>query len=609
MLKKTFISLLIIIAILIAYEPIRHNNFILYDDQHYITENPHITNGINVNTIIWAFTESHAANWHPLTWLSHTIDYEFFKLNPVPYHLINLLLHIIDSILVFWIFKKLTNSLWSGAFIAAVFALHPLQVESVAWAAERKTVLNGMFWFLTVALYLKYTPKPSVSKYILLVFTYLLCVLTKPVAVTLPFVLLLLDYWPLNRLSTKTISKLIIEKIPLFLLSALLSIITLISQEKGGSIITLQSASMPERVANMFVSYMRYIGKMIWPSKLAVFYPPLELDFPKILIFLSIAIFILILILCFHLRSKRRYFITGWLWYIGMLIPMIGIIQAGAQSMANRYMYISMLGLLIIFVMTIKDFAAKNVKLSAISASVVLIIFILLTRLQVKHWQNGITLFEYAIKTTKNNYLAENCYAISLFDAGRTDEAIAQLTQTVKKYPTYNDARNNLGQFLLKQGKIQPAIECFEELIKQKYDSDNVYYDLAIAYQSIGNYKQAINTWNKALLLKPDSSDILNNLAWLLSTADDNSVRNPDKAIKFAKQSCELTNYQNPAFLDTLAAAFASASKFDDARKTAQTAADIALKNNKYELANQIQTHLKLYKSNQPFIDKINSAK
>ncbi|MFA5291897.1 MAG: tetratricopeptide repeat protein [Phycisphaerae bacterium] len=534
---KIIISICIVVTIFIAYEPLRHNGFVIYDDQNYITENPHITGGITQDSIIWAFTKSHAANWHPLTWLGHIIDYQIFGLNPLGYHLVSLLLHIANSLLVFWLFSRMTGAVWASTFIAAVFALHPLQVESVAWAAEQKTVLSGLLWSLTIAAYFRYTKSPGFGRYVPVFLVYCLCILTKPIVVTVPLTLLLLDYWPLGRVNfqqKESTVKLIIEKIPLFILSAFLSVMTLAAQKQGGAVATLENIPLNDRIGNMFISYMRYIGKLVWPSKLAVFYPPLPENLPKIIAITCALSFVIILVLCIYIIPRRKYITTGWLWYIGTLFPTIGLVQAGAQSMANRYMYIPMLGLLIIFVWTVKDFAAKRPRLSAVLAMAVLLPMILLTQAQVKYWQNGTTLFDYTLKVTENNPIAENCYGIALFDAGRGDEAVQRLSRLVNEFPLYSDARNNLSQFLLKQGKPDRAIECFNELIKQKQDSAQVYYNLAAALSMQKKYDDAVNNLAKSLKLEPEYPGVQRQMgfALLASGKADQAVSHLNQALR-----------------------------------------------------------------------------
>ena len=373
-------SAAIVIATLVAYEPIRHNDFVNYDDDKYITKNPEVMGGITRQSLEQAFTKSHYYMWHPLTTISNMLDYEFFGLNPIGHHLVSVAIHIVNALLLFWILKNITGTMWAGAFVAAVFALHPVQVESVAWAAERKTVLSGLFWLLTVAAYVRYTRQPGFLRYLLVLLIFGLCIMTKPVVVTLPFAMLLLDYWPLERIRWRktedrkqktqdkgqysggfSTGRLILEKIPLLAMSVFLSVMTLISQKQGGGVPALDMIPLDYRVANMFLSYIRYIGKLIWPSGLAVYYsyPFVTLsDFWAVTC--AILFIVLTIVIVCSIGRRKKYAVVGWLWYVGTLVPMIGLVQSGEQAMANRYMYISMLGLLIIIACAAKDFVASR---------------------------------------------------------------------------------------------------------------------------------------------------------------------------------------------------------------------------------------------------------
>jgi tetratricopeptide (TPR) repeat protein len=687
-----FISIALVAATLAAYEPIRHNDFVSYDDTTYITENPNVTGGITQHSIVWAFTTGHSSNWHPLTWLSHMLDYEIYGLNPLGHHITNVLIHIVNSLLLFWILRKMTGTIWTSAFVAGVFALHPLQVDSVAWAAEKKTVLSGLFWLLTIAVYIHYTKQPRLGRYLLLFVVFGFCIMTKPVVVTLPLVLLLLDYWPLERVKwgqlgtpsspTKVIrhkasmGRLITEKIPLFALSAILCLITFVSQKSGGAVIELETVPLDYRIANMFFSYIRYIGKMIWPSRLAVFYPYHIADLSVTTVIICAALFALITILAIYTYRQNKHITTGWLWYVVTLVPVIGLVQAGFQSLANRYMYLPMLGLLIIIAWSAKDLIVKHPQLKAVTAvmgTIVLLSLLILTRAHVRHWQNSITLFEYALKTTTNNATAEVNYGIALLhEAGRFDEVISHLRKAVRLNPTFAIARYNLGKILLQQGKSNEAIECFNELLQQNGDSAEAHFNLAVAfnmqkkyddaikhlakvleidpnypdarnkmeitliisgrtndafayfneilrtskdpaeeytnlgvvYTQAGKYELAIQSFTKAVELKPNSTTTLNNLAWTLATTGDVSVSDANKAVELAQHACELTGYKNPSFLDTLAAAYAAAGKFDDAVKTAKQALDIAKSGDQEGLTNEIQSHIKLYQAGQPHRQK-----
>ncbi len=519
---RIIIYISIVVATLVAYESMRHNSFVSYDDPRYITENPDIKAPITWQSLGRAFTQPHYYMWHPLTTFTNMLNYELFGLNPVGHHLVSLLLHIISVMLLFKILSDMTGTTWTSAFVAAVFALHPVQVESVAWAAELKTILSGLFWLLTMAAYIRYTRQPRTGRYVLLLLVFGLCILTKPTVVTLPLVLLLLDYWPLGRVirgrqtekapkgkgrQEVSMRRLITEKIPLFVLSAILSVITFSVQQRGGAVMPLEKMPLDFRIANMFISYMRYIGKTIWPSRLAAFYPPLPANFPKTAEAACALLFILITVLCLYIGRRRKYIATGWLWYVGILVPTIGLVQAGAQAMANRYMYIPMLGLLIIITWTVKDFVANRPRwkmVSAVLAAVVLSSAIILTRMQVRHWQNSMTLFEYTLKVSENNALAENSYGCALLEAGRVDEAVLHLSKAVRISPIFSEARNNLGQVLLKQGRTDEAIVCFNELIKRKQDSAQVYYHLAVALSMQNKLDDAIKCLAKVLMLNPE---------------------------------------------------------------------------------------------------------
>ncbi|MGD0077417.1 MAG: tetratricopeptide repeat protein [Sedimentisphaerales bacterium] len=695
MLKKyrvILVCLVLAAATLVAYEPVRHNEFVSYDDKEYLTANPNVTGGITRDSVIWAFTRSYARNWHPLTWLSHMLDYELFGLNPLGHHLVSLSIHIINALLLFWILTNLTSSVWASAFVAAVFALHPLQVDSVAWAAERKTVLSGLFWLLTIAVYIWYTKKPGIGRYIMVFASFGLCIMTKPVVVTLPLVLLLLDYWPLNRLSVADCRlpivnrkleignwkflRLFFEKVPLLALSAILIVITLIAQSGEGTIPTLDMLRLDSRIANAFVAYIRYIGKTIWPSGLAVFYPNQRINLLNVTAIICFLLFILITAISVYAGRRRKYLVVGWLWFVVTLVPMIGLVQAGAQSMANRYMYISMLGLLIIVAWSVKEFVGNRLSRRAITAVLAIAILsaaVMVTRTQVGYWRSELTLFEYALEVTKNNAIAETNYASALFREGRFREAELHYSNAVRIDPKYSSkARNNLGYIFLREGKPYESAACFTELLKQepnflnanfglavalsrqgKYDEAiryfkkvmeldpklpnarakmgyvllmakrpdeavaclnealktstdrmEVYVNLAIAYSQLGDFKQSIQNCNKAAELKSDDPEVLNNLAWLLATDGNVSIQDTNNAVKCAERACKLTGNKNISFLDTLAAAYAAAGKFAEAKTTAEKAVKDARVAGKEELAREIEGRLKLYQEGHRYIQK-----
>jgi tetratricopeptide (TPR) repeat protein len=566
-----FVIAALVISTLFAYEPIRHNGFVNYDDSGYITENPIVTGGITHDSVILAFTKLYAANWHPLTWFSHMLDYRLFGLNPLGHHSVSVLIHIANALLLFLVLRNVTDStsspqagtIWASAFAAAVFALHPLQVESVAWAAERKTVLSGLFWLLTMAAYIRYARKPGFGRYMLLLFVFGLCIMTKPTVVTLPFVLLLLDYWPLERIhrgqsvaaTSKSVIWLIAEKTPLLAMSAALSAITIIAQKGGEAVISLDIITLDTRIANVFSSYIKYIGKLVWPSDMAVFYPSSYPAIPKTTTAVYMLLFILISAISIYTGRRRKYMAVGWLWFVGTLVPMIGLVQSGFQAMANRYMYLSMLGLLIIIALAGKELIAKHSRLKtivAIMGVISLSCLLVLTRMQVRHWQNSLTLFEYALKTTKNNPVIETYYGCALFyEAGRLDEAEKHLSNAVRISPTFAKAIRNLGRVYIEEGKTNEAISCFTNLLRQNENSAETHYDLALSLGMQKKYDEAIKHLARTLEIEPNYPDAHNKMgiALLATGKPDDSIRYFDKALRINKDKSEVYGNLGTAYM------------------------------------------------------------
>ena len=675
---KVLICLGIVVATLVAYEPMRHNDFVAFDDDRYITENPDIKSGITWQSLSRVF-KPHFYMWHPLTTFTNMVDCEFFGLNPFWHHLVNLLIHIVNAVLLFWLLTNLTGSTWASAFVAGVFALHPLQVESVAWAAERKTVLSGLFWFLTMGVYTWYTKRPSIRRYMLLFGIYALCIMTKPVVVTLPFALLLLDYWPLERLSSGIggvnpalqLRRLLIEKVPLLVLSGILCVITFFVQKQGGVIKTFEQMPLDNRIANAFISYIRYIGKMIWPSELAAIYPYPRINLTDVTAVTCLVLFVLISILSIYVGRRKKYVLMGWLWFAGTLVPMIGLVQAGSQVMADRYMYLSMLGLLFIAAWSVKDIIADHIRwkvVTAVSAAFLLSAAVIFTRMDVRYWENSMTLFERVLEVTENNAGAEFGYGCVLLKSGRLEEAAEHLSNAVRIEPAFFDARNNLGVVYLKLGRFDEATACFNEILRYedspqshyylgvisyaqtKYDDAikelttavnkglkypdaynkmgvallatgkpkeaieylnealrqepngaEVYANLGRAYKQIGKNDLAIKNWTRALELRPNNVNILNSLGWLMATADDASAENAARAVELSERACELSSYKRPEFIDTLAAAYAAAGRFDEAVKTAKRAIEAAKAAGQEDKVGEIQNRIELYQAGERY--------
>jgi tetratricopeptide (TPR) repeat protein len=525
----------LVLATVVAYEQLYNNDFVDYDDDMYVTENPHVKSGITGESIWWAFTTGHAYNWHPLTWLSHMLDWQLFGNRPGWHHLTNLLLHIINALLLFSVLKRMTGALWASGFVAAAFSLHPLHVESVAWIAERKDVLSTSFWLLTMAAYVWYVRRPGLGRYLLTVLCFALGLMAKPMLVTLPFVLLLLDYWPLGRLQFERATKdaephgrksanigsqwqafrrLVWEKVPLIALAAISSIVTFCVQRSGGTVVQTGTLSLEVRIANALVSYLRYMKKMIYPNRLAVFYPYHSLSL--LLAIVCFVILVMVTVGVIYLGRRRAYLPVGWFWYVGTLVPVIGIVQVGSQSMADRYTYVPLIGLFIIIAWGASDILARwryQKIVLGICSAVVLTGLLISTRSQVRHWQNSFTLFEHTLAVTEDNSITHNHYGAFLLEQGRFEKALAQFDEALRISPGFHEARKNKGSALLDMDKFDEAIATFNELLRAAPDWPNAHYWLGVAYGRKGTYKQAIKPFKEALRLKPDWPEAYNDLA------------------------------------------------------------------------------------------------
>jgi tetratricopeptide (TPR) repeat protein len=512
------ISTTLVAATLIAYEPMRHNDFVGYDDPAYIMENSNVTGGITPTSIVWAFSKSHAGNWHPLTWLSHTLDCELYGLKPLGHHITNLLFHIANTLLLFWLLQKMTGALWKSAFVAAAFALHPVHVESVAWAAERKDVLSGLFWMLTMLAYVHYVKKPDIKSYMLVILAFMMGLMSKPMVVTLPFVLLLLDYWPLDRFQNFKASffKLVYEKIPLFALSAASCVITFFS---GKAIESMESWPWHARIVTALGNYFYYLEKILYPKDLAVLYP-----FPeKMSIQLAGAVILVTALLLYFPGRGRRWLAVGLLWYLGTLVPVIGLVQTGAQMMADRYTYIPSIGIFIIIAWGIEEICSKlrHYKALLISgATVLIVVMVLLTRTQLGYWQSMETLFGRTIAVTKNNYIILYDYGHVLCDRNKFDEGLALLKEAARINPQYMPAVDGICTVYLAQNKFDEAISCFNEALQKAKNwpgTYEIYIGLGYAYEQKGNLELAESNYRKALTLNPKNEFAQNNLASVLA--------------------------------------------------------------------------------------------
>ncbi len=533
---KVAICLFLMVATFCVYSQVQDHEFINYDDYQYIKDNWKIKSGLTSESISWAFTTFYGYNWFPITWLSHIFDYQLYGLNPKGHHLTNLLFHIANALILFMVLLRMTGKLWQCAFIAAMFAFHPLNVESVAWVAERKNVLSTLFWLLTMWAYIHYAEKPTIKNYGLVLLFFALGLMSKPMLVTLPFVLLLLDYWPLRRLKLEQggsdnevpvksqyhvkseFLKLMLEKVPLFALTTGACILTFIAQQEG-ALINANNLSLPTRLTNAVVSYLEYLKKMIWPNDLAVFYPHPESTLAAWKWVVCFVVLVTITAIAIKFIKKAPYFAVGWFWYLGTLIPVIGIVQVGVQGMADRYTYIPLIGIFIIIAWGVPELISKwNHKEKVLSVSVGIIILILLitTWGQVSHWKNSITIFKHALKVANENsyssYLINYHLGDAFWNKRKTAKAISHYKMAIKVNPDYAPTYNNLGIILGVEGKTEEEISHYKMAIKINPDDAKAHRNLGNVLQKGGKNSEAIFHYKMAIKINPDYAKAHSNL-------------------------------------------------------------------------------------------------
>lgn len=495
------VMLVLVVLTLTAYWRVLRNGFIEFDDGTYVFANTHIQQGITPQSLRWAFNIGYAGNWHPLTWVSHMVDYRVFGLNPMGHHLVSLLLHVLNAVLLLMVLRRMTGSLWKSAFVAALFAVHPLHVESVAWAAERKDVLGATFWFLTMGAYVLYTEKPSLKRYVPVVVLYALGLMAKPMLVTLPLVLLLLDYWPLKR-ETRWPS-LVLEKTPLLALSTASSVLTFLAQASKGSVGGLDRLALGPRFANALTGYATYIWKMLWPENLAVLYPFPREGLPIWKPVASALLLIAISVLVYSLRRKRPYLAVGWLWFLGTLVPVIGLVQVGTQSMADRYTYLPLIGLFMAIVWTVPTLF-KGRDIAPTLGIMAILAFTATTWVQVGYWRDNMSLYNHTLKCTRGNYVIENSLGLALARQGNIDEGIAHVRTSLKICPEYPEAHNNLGIFLGSQGKLDEALFHFKKALEVEPKEEIMRFNAAMILQHKGRLDEAISEYRKCIQYNPN---------------------------------------------------------------------------------------------------------
>jgi tetratricopeptide (TPR) repeat protein len=546
--RKVLIYAALTVITLAAFEGLRYNDFVCYDDSLYVSENPNVIQGLTFDSFVWAFKScKDTANWHPVTWLSHTLDCEMFGLNAHRHHLMNLLFHVANTLLLFFIFERMTGAVWRSAFVAGIFGIHPVHVESVAWMAERKDVLSGLFWMLTIIAYLNYISKGGKSRYLLIVLLFCLGLMAKSMLVTLPFVLLLLDYWPLGRLKTqnagfkKQAAGLVCEKLPLFALSLVFCVIAFIAQRSGGAMVSIEKFPLKLRLANIFVSYVSYIGKIFYPANLAVLYPG-RMDFSASKIVISFLILALIsrLVVYFH----RGYPEVGWFWYLGTLVPVIGLVQIGSQSIADRYLYLPLIGISVMVGWGFWELVGRKSygrPLSGTLCAIIFAVLILLTRQQVEYWRDSITLFNHTLKVTENNSVICNNLGIVLSSQGKFEEAASNYQKAVQIEPRNTRAYCNLALVYSKLGRWNEAVETFRHAILVEPNYPDSYCGLGIIYNKLERWNEAVQACKEAIRLQPDFIDAYYNLGLAY-----NKLGRYSEAADAFKQSIRLS----PAFAD-----------------------------------------------------------
>jgi len=757
------ISLVLVLAILGVFLPVIGLDFTNYDDPDYVIENRPVLAGLTLKSLGWAFTHSHSANWHPLTWISHMLDCQLYGLNPAGHHFTSLLFHAANSLVLFLLLRSMTGAIWSSASVAAIFALHPLRVESVAWVSERKDVLSAFFGLLCLWAYARYVKatdarrfKPDIGEgadglgikgglrplyYSLALITFALGLLSKPMLVTWPFVMLLLDFWPMRRFEVsglasqvQILKRLLIEKIPFFALSAASCAVTVLVQKAAGA---LASAPVGTRILNALVCYFRYICKLVWPTRLAVLYPEVP-NWPVAQVLIAVLVLGAITALALRQIKRRPWLFFGWAWFLGTLVPVIGLVKVGSQSMADRYTYLTTIGLLIMLVWSVAELVRKVPKLRAlvgIGAGALLLTCIFTTDSQLSYWQNTDTLFRHAIVATSNNYVAysslafyyadhqemrqaENCvraslainpeqyqawnklgsvliderrydealvacqtslgldphfapahstFGLALMKVGRTNESVAEYSEALRLRPDfapahYNlanalaaqgqfgqarehyqsslrsdpdsaaaaDAHNNLayilaregnldgavsefmaavarkprswqaqyglGETLARQGKFGEAAAAFLAVLRIRPDHSLAHYQLAVILTRQEKMRDALPHYYEAIRLSPNFADALNHLAWILATNPDSQIRNAGEAVALAEHACEVTGYKKPVMLQTLAAAYAEAGRFDDAVSASEKAQRLFTASNQEEFARRNEKLLEIFR-------------
>jgi protein O-mannosyl-transferase len=650
------------ISLAVFGQTIRHD-FVNFDDDLYVYNTPAIQAGLTIKGVALAFISPHAGNWHPLTTVSHMLDCQLYGLNAGGHHATNIILHTIAVLLLFGLLHQMTGAVWKSAIVAALFAVHPLHVESVAWVSERKDVLSAVFFFLMLDAYGRYARAASITRYMVVALLFAAGLMAKPMLVSAPIVLLLLDYWPLRRFEQsfstsekagiskagnqrRVIRLLLLEKIPLFTLSAVACVITFVLQKRAAG--AIPPLPFLWRLQNAFAGYVIYAWKTLWPTDLAVFYPHPNDTLAIWELIFAILLLLVITAAAIVFRSQRPYLLTGWFWYLVMLVPVIGLVQVGEQGHADRYTYLPHIGLFMVVVWFAADVATvrrSKTRLAVTTAVAALVILALVWTafIQTSYWRNSETLWTHALAVTADNDVAHNnlgylCIdrdeldkAISHFESaarirsgkrdahydlgsafvqmnladalarkGRPDEAMVHYEEAIRLQPNYADAYYNRGNVLFAEGRIDKAVEDWEKTLQIQPSYADAYTGLGNALLRKGLLREAIANYEKALALAPEDPHSRINIAWVLATSSDASIRDGAKAVEFAQKAVELSNTEDPKFLRALAAAYAEAGRFSEAIEATQRGMEIATGQSNFQLADLLQGDIALYRGGLP---------
>jgi protein O-mannosyl-transferase len=538
-----WLAVALVVLTVLVYQPVLQSRFLGLDDDDYLTSNPNVQHGLTAAGVKWAFTSFHASNWHPLTWMSHTLDWQLYGSGPIGHHAANLVIHVANVLLLFWVLTLLTGMAWRSAFVAALFAIHPLHVESVAWVSERKDVLSTLFWLLTMLAYVTYARRGGAARYVLVVVLYALGLMAKPMLVSLPIVLLMLDWWPLQKRGTEPflhsgppVSSSLPAKralsafLPLFAMAAGSCLVTVIAQRAGGAVATFEKFPIGSRIANSLVSYATYLWQMVWPSGLACHYPYHRPGAEVVAG--AAALLAAISVLAILTRKRRPYIAFGWMWYLVTLVPVIGLVQVGSQAHADRYTYVPLVGIFVAIAWGAAELGGRRL---APVAGVVIVALAVAANIQVRYWENDCTLFGHALRVTRDNGFAHNNYGVALDDRGQPDLAIYHYERAIEIDRHDPEARFNLATMLLNRGRNEEAAAHYREGLKSLPDDARAHHCLAVVLSRLGRVEEAFEEYSTAMKLDPHNPLVLYDIGTLES-----ELGRSDQALEHLQEAAEL---------------------------------------------------------------------